>query len=44
MNAQPAARGTDPTPERVISGPRSRLKIQELLVNGGDFMNEFKLH
>src|SRR6218665_1650770 len=23
------ARGPDPTPERVLSGPRSRLKIQE---------------
>jgi len=32
-------------PERVISGPRSRLKIfKKLLLNDWDFMNEFKLH
>jgi len=35
----------DPAIERVISGPRSRLKnTRNLLLNDGDFMNEFKLH
>jgi len=28
-DAQPAARGQDPAPEGVLSGPRGRLKIQE---------------
>jgi len=28
-DAQPVARGPDPAPEGVLSGPRSRLKIQE---------------
>src|SRR6218665_846622 len=43
--AQPAARGPDPAPEGVVSGPRSRLKKhKKLVLNDGDFMNEFKLH
>ena len=28
-DAQPEARGPDPAPEHVISGPRSKLKIEE---------------
>jgi len=40
------AREPDPAPERVISGPRSRLKNTRNVscMNDGDFMNEFKFH
>ena len=43
-DAQPAARGSDPAPEGVLSGPRSRLKYKKYLLHDGDFRNEFKLH
>jgi len=35
----------DPASERVISGPRNRLKkYKKLLLNDGDFLNEFNVH
>ena len=37
-------RGPRAGSERVLSGPRSRLKIQERLLNDEYFMNKFKLH
>ena len=44
-DAKPAVRRPDPAPEGVLSGPRSRLKkYKKLLLNDGDFINEFKLH
>ena len=42
-DAQPAARWPDPAPERVLSGPRSRLKkYKKRFLSAGDFMNELK--
>jgi len=44
MDAQPVARGPDPAPEGVLSGPRSRLKkYMKCLLNDGDFTNELKI-
>jgi len=41
-DAQHAARGPDPVPERVVSRHRSRLKVyKKLLLNDVDFVNEF---
>ena len=44
MDAKPAARGSDPAPERVTSDPQSNLKkYKKLLLNDEDFMNKFKV-
>ncbi len=42
--AKTAARRPDSAPEGVVSGLRRRLKNKKLLLNDGDFMNEFKLN
>ena len=38
------ARIQPPKAEEVVSGPRSGLKMKKILLNDGDFLNEFKLN